>query len=701
MNARNFGYSLQNIPTPSKSWYVKSMMEKVESFLKRVRWKAHFFDNPREDTETENYGFKSNTTPPQNEHLNPFENDLYQMVRDIEFRKTDDPFQSTLNDDVSDIMSSNKLLVFADKTTNLYDMTKEDYIKLLNENVTKTYQKSVPSAKTEIDSEAKTIATSLNLQGKMECYAEQTAFITLKDHKDNFHTKVPCRLINPAKSEVGILSKSHLSKIIEDVVKRTKFNQWKNTSSTIEWFKEITDKSTCRFIKFDIAEFYPSISEKLLERAIEYASSMTTITRETVAIIMQARKSLLFDNNKIPWQKKGTNPMFDVTMGSFDGAEVCELVGLLLLSKLTSVVEKKNIGLYRDDGLCVIGNANGPKMDKIRKQITSIFKQQGLSITIDTNLLATDFLDVTFDLATGKYFPYRKPNDRPLYINKSSNHPPSIVKQLPVMINKRLNDLSCDKDEFNKASPVYESALKDSGYSTSLSFVQSEPPPRNRNRKRQVIWFNPPFNANVKSNVGRRFLQIVRKHFNRNHKFYKIFNINTLKLSYSCAPSMANIIKQHNAKLLSNMNRTKERLCNCRNKQTCPLNGECLTSCIVYKAEVKTTDNAHVYYGASEGEFKTRFNNHTKSFRLKKYANETELSKLVWKMKENGTDYTITWSVAAKAFPYKCGTRRCDLCLTEKTCIIRANIKGLLNKRTELISKCRHRNKYSLANVKC
>ena len=165
------------------------------------------------------------------------------MVRDIEFRKTDDPFQSTLNDDVSDIISSNKLLVFADKTTNLYDMTKEDYTKLLNNNVTKTYQKSVLSAKTEIDSEAKTIATSLNLQGKMECYAERLGFITLKDHKENFHTKVPCRLVNPAKSEVGILSKSHLSKIIEDVVKRTKFNQWKNTSSTIEWFKEITSKT--------------------------------------------------------------------------------------------------------------------------------------------------------------------------------------------------------------------------------------------------------------------------------------------------------------------------------------------------------------------------------------------------------------------------------------------------------------------------
>ena len=75
-----------------------------------------------------------------------------------------------------------------------------------------------------------------------------------------------------------------------------------------------------------------------------------------------------------------------------------------------------------------------------------------------------NFLDVTFDLSTGKYKPYRKPNDDPLYINKHSNHPPSILRQLPTSINKRISTLSSDKQTFEDAAPAYQSAL---GHSNS------------------------------------------------------------------------------------------------------------------------------------------------------------------------------------------------------------------------------------------
>jgi len=123
------------------------------------------------------------------------------------------------------------------------------------------------------------------------------------------------------------------------------------------------------------------------------------------------------------WVKKGTNPNFGITMGSFDWAEICELVGLYLLEKLSAIVEKSNIGLYRDDWLAVVENSNGPMIDRMRKDITSTFKSEGLNITIETNLTNTDFLNVNFDLSTGKYSPYRKPNNKPLYINNKSNHP--------------------------------------------------------------------------------------------------------------------------------------------------------------------------------------------------------------------------------------------------------------------------------------
>ena len=162
------------------------------------------------------------------------------------------------------------------------------------------------------------------------------------------------------------------------------------------------DKS--RFIKFDIVEFYPSISEELLNRSNSFARSITTISDSVINIIHHSRKSLIFDRSV--WVKKRSNSLFDVTMGSQDGTEICELVGLYLLNQLSTVIDKSSVGLYRDDGLAPINNANGPKLHRIRKDIITLFKEERLSITIETNLVETDYLDVTFNLATKKHFSF-------------------------------------------------------------------------------------------------------------------------------------------------------------------------------------------------------------------------------------------------------------------------------------------------------
>ena len=141
---------------------------------------------------------------------------------------------------------------------------------------------------------------------------------------------------------------------------------------------------------------------------------------------MHARKSLLFDKGT-PWKKKDSNELFDVTMGSYDGAEICELVGLYTLSILSKRYGKERIGLYRDDGLAAFKDITGSRADSIRKEITNIFKELGLNITIDSNLKITNFLDNTLNLDNGKHYPYRKPNERPMYIHKQSNHPPNII----------------------------------------------------------------------------------------------------------------------------------------------------------------------------------------------------------------------------------------------------------------------------------
>ena len=123
-------------------------------------------------------------------------------------------------------------------------------------------------------------------------------------------------------------------------------------------------------------------------------------------MIKHARKSLLSNHGK-PWIKNNNSNLFvDVTMCSYDGAEICELVGLFLLNHLGKQFGQKDIGLYRDDGLAIIKNRSARLADKTRKELHKVFKQFGLKITAKGNLHVVNFLDVTLDLATGKYKPY-------------------------------------------------------------------------------------------------------------------------------------------------------------------------------------------------------------------------------------------------------------------------------------------------------
>ena len=107
---------------------------------------------------------------------------------------------------------------------------------------------------------------------------------------------------------------------------------------------------------------------------------------------------------------------------------------MYFLSKLKDVLGKSSIGLYRDDRLAAVASISGRRLDQFRKQIVQLFKEEGLSITIDINLIRTDFLDAMLDLESNTYSPFCKANNKPLYINSKSNHPPSIIKELPQMI---------------------------------------------------------------------------------------------------------------------------------------------------------------------------------------------------------------------------------------------------------------------------
>lgn len=699
---------MKNIPIPNKVAYTKSLVDKTDALVRRMRWKAFFYENPDVKSEVvETYGFGSEKTPPTNIGLSQFESELYDMISNVEFTKYKSEFQKKLCRDVKSITDSPCVFVPADKTTNMYKLAPEEYQKLVHNNVTAKYRKADGAEKREIDGDAASIATYFKLQDRIECMAERTSFITLKDHKDNFANNPKCRLINPAKSEIGIISKQELQSINEAIRASTKLQQWRETKTVVDWFTNIHDKQKQRFIQMDIEEFYPSISENLLTKALAFAKSIIHIPSTITNTIIHCRKSLLFNNGT--WKKtiadteenRPTDELFDVTMESYDGAEICELVGLLLLHHLKNNFTEIDFGLYRDDGLGCHAELPGPQLDNIRKRIINLFKSFGLNITIATHLHQCDFLDVTFNLNTGKYSPYRKPNDHPLYIHKNSNHPSTITKQLPSMIQRRISDLSSNEAVFENAVGDYQQALENSGYSEKLQYTPSTQNPKRIRVRKNIIWFNPPFNEAVTTDLGHKFLLLIRKCFPNNHKFNKIFNKNTIKLSYSCTPNIGAIISSHNKKLLSKQESNQQcRKCNCRDKTLCPLKGECLSKCVVYKATIKTDNSTKQYIGSTENSFKERYTAHKSSFNNCSKRCSTKLSEYIWECKAQNINYEIIWTIISRPFPYKCGTRKCDLCLSEKYEILKSNKTITLNKRSEIANKCRHRSKFKLGKVR-
>ena len=501
--------------------------------------------------------------------------------------------------------------------------------------------------------------------------------------------------------------------------------QWRSTDQVLDWFNEVKHSPNLRFFKFDVVQFYPSIKPELLRKSIEFAKKFTVVSEDDVNIVMNARRSFLYFNGD-PWVKT-SDPSFDVPMGAWDGAECCELVGLYLLDLMTqNLFHKGRVGLYRDDGLSVV---SGSKRDanNLGKKVIKIFKEVGLDITLEINLESTDFLDVHMDLKNGTHRAFHKPNSTPIYIDVGSNHPEIIKKRLPEMVGKRLSKLCSTNEAFDQEKTLYQEALKKSGYKEELQYKPvAEAAMKKRVRRRKVTYFNPPFNLETKTCILKEFFKLIDKHFDRSHPWRRYINRHTVKASYSCTRNMAVHISSHNKKVLSepDENCNEKTGCNCQSKMSklkrirenlnipedepppdwfiggCPLEGKCLTSSLVYKATVKSVSGEMDYYGLTSNTFKERYNSHTGSFRgLKKpesEAKKTTLTSYIQKLEDKKEKYTIKWAIQKRAFSYKPGNGFCGLCLTEKTEILLADPRRTLNKRNELLEKCRHRAKFKL-----
>ena len=185
------------------------------------------------------------------------------------------------------------------------------------------------------------------------------------------------------------------------------------------------------------------------------------------------------------------------------------------------------------------------------------------------------------------------------------------------------------------------------------------------------------------------FLYLVLNSFSMNNTKQIIDNHNRRILS----PPQANVTATTTA---TEINKT----CNCRQKNTCPLDGNCLQSSVIYQATVthRNSNKTESYIGLTENEFKTRYRNHTASFRHAKHKNSTELSKHIWNLKDSNINHFISWRILSSNSPYSSSSKRCNLCLKEKFLIICRPELSTLNKRNELVSSCRHRNKTLLRN---
>ena len=461
-------------------------------------------------------------------------------------------------------------------------------------------------------------------------------------------------------------------------------------------------------ITFDIESFYPSITKDVLSKCLDWAEEFVDFGDYDREVIMAARRSVLFFRDQI-WTKKG-DP-FDVTMGSSDGAEISELVGLFLLAKLEheEILNPELTGLYRDDGIALV--PKGRRGQRLRKEITDFFGDYGFKIDISPVSTSVDYLDIRLH-SNKSYEVYHKPNSNTNYVHSKSNHPASVLKNMSANTEQRISKLCSTEEFFDQHKNYYNEILKKSGHGHDLQYEKSPRKAKKRTRTRKTVWYNPPFCKSVKTKIGQEFFRILDKHFAEPKPDPKtglkpfrtglnlFINKNTIKLSFSTVNNIARVFSLHNKKVDKKPDNPTEKTCSCPRTKVCPVGGKCLTRNVVYEAKVteKTgyyANHSSTYTGLASTTFKTRFYGHTNAIRNKK-AGQTRLSAFIHELKDDGIEYDLNWRIVETANSFD--GKHCELCLAEKTRILFSEDPNLLNKRSELLAKCRHMDKWTFGS---
>ena len=430
---------------------------------------------------------------------------------------------------------------------------------------------------------------------------------------------------------------------------------------------------------------------------MDWAASLVEITEEDKELFLYTKMSILVSEG-VSWVKKG-DVNFDVTMGAWDGAEACDLVGLFLLSKLAHL--PINVGAYRDDVLAVC-SLTPFQVEKVKKQVVEVFKEHDLKVKAIANTTVANFLDITLDLNSKVHRPYMKPGTQLEYVHVNSNHPRHVTKHAVSETSKRLSNLSSNEAIFNAAKAPYEEALRRAGHKERMTFCPTQGRTTSRRaRRRQIIWYNPPYCSSMTTRLGQIFLSILDECFPVGHVLRRVLNRHTVQLSYRTMPSLSKIIAGHNTKVMANngedlpVQRPFNSNCNCRGGTVkCPMeDARCKDASVMYQATlIEEGKPDETYVGVSYPSWKLRYNNHTASFRHRAKRIESSLAGHIWKLKDEGReDFTLKWRTLARVPSYNPSTNSCRLCLTEKYTILFKPELSSLNQHDEFFSHCRHK----------
>lgn len=258
--------------------------------------------------------------------------------------------------------------------------------------------------------------------------------------------------------------------------------------------------------------------------------------------MLDSSKSVIIWKNEA-WSKVGEDEdnLSDVGMGSYSGAEICMFLGSSLLNRVKEsgiFSENGGLGIYRDDLLCYERRPIRNFEHEMKSMVKEIFKDCGLALESFKIGKTIESLDIKLSLVDRTFSVYRKPNDVAIYVDKRSNHSPTVIKEIPKGVYKRINKLSSGEAKVNHAKVEYDEVLSKAGNDDKLMYneVESNPDSRKR-RNRKIICITPPYNIQVRTNIGKRFFNILDECL-KNTELSTIFNRNSVKLGYS---SMRNI----------------------------------------------------------------------------------------------------------------------------------------------------------------